>query len=67
MAEKTKQDLEIDFSSCCIQIIKEQIRSRPDSKKIVRLKKTRSRIAKGINIMCNPKRLNLSFADVGRH
>ena len=66
MAEKTKQDLEIDFRNCCTQLSKEQARANPSKQRVQKLRKLRDWIAKGTNILRNPKRSNVNFADVGR-
>lgn len=66
MADKTKQDLEIDFRNCCTQLSNEQLRVKPDEQRIQKLKKLRDWIAKGINILRNPRRSNVNFSDVGR-
>ncbi|MCK5211301.1 hypothetical protein KAJ89_01240 [Candidatus Parcubacteria bacterium] len=66
MAERTKDDLEVDFRNCCTQLSEEQSGINPDKQRIQKLRKLRDWIAKGINILRNPKRSKANFADVGR-
>lgn len=67
MAGKTKSDLEVDFCNCCAQIAKENGKELPDNNRLDKLKRKKTRIAKGTNILRESSRKSkLSFSDVGR-